>query len=132
MIGDSGCRVPDNEWIYYESAGGWKICLTAEKGERTSKEDEVERTASGARIETDEDMLAVRQRYRGQSGVEQVFVLRAFSLLHASQHVLADSACTGADTSEERPVNMKITTAKSARLTIFEYIDRMALLYSDR
>ncbi len=74
-------------------------------------------------------MFAVRQRYSGQSGVEQVFVLWAFSLLHASQHALADASGACATTKDERPVNRKSTTTSSARLTDFTYDDRIVLLY---
>ncbi len=75
-------------------------------------------------------MFAVRQRYRGQSGVEQVFALRAFSLLQASQHALADASGACAETNEERPVNMKNMTTRSARLIVFVYDDCIASLYS--
>ncbi len=74
-------------------------------------------------------MFAVRQRYRGQSGVEQVFALRVFSLLHASQHALADASGACAATNEDSPVNMNNMTSRSARLTAFVYDDCMALLY---
>ncbi len=80
----------NNEGNDYESAGGWKTVFTTEKGEHTSIEDEALRIASGAIIETGGTVFAVRQRYRGQSCVEQVFALRAFSLLHASQQDFAD------------------------------------------
>ncbi len=106
------------------------MAFTAVKGERTSTEDEAVRTASGARIETEETVFAVRQRYSGQSGVEQAFALRAFSLLHASQHALVDASGACAPTNDERPVNMKSTTTRSARLTVFIYDDCIAALYS--
>ncbi len=75
-------------------------------------------------------MFAVRQRYRGQSGVEQVFVLRVFSLLHASQHALAGAADAGEEASEDRPLNMNSMTGRSARLTAFRYMIRTFLLYT--
>ncbi len=77
-------------------------------------------------------MFAVRQRYRGQSGVEQVFVLWVFSLLHASQHALADAAGAYEETNEERPVNMNSTTIKSTRLTILKCPDCIKLLYDEK
>lgn len=121
-----------SEWTYYESAGGWKTAFATEKGERTSAEDEAERTASGDRIETGEAMFAVRQRYRGQSGVEHVFVFRVFSLLHASQHALACAPVAGEETNEERPVNMNSTTIRSKRLTAFMYGDCIDTLYNGK
>ncbi len=93
--------------------------MTAEYGEWIAIEDEAEPTASGARIDTGEAALAVRQRYRGQSGVEQAFGPRAFSLLQASQHALTGVSDAGVATSEEIPVNRKSTTARRIRLTIF-------------
>ncbi len=126
-----GCKASSGEdWLCYESAGGWKTALSTEKGERVSTEDKEERTDSGARIETGEIIFAARQRYRGQSGVEQVFVLRVFSLLHASQHALTGASDICAATNEERPVNMNSTTSRSARLTDFVYDDCITLLYS--
>ncbi len=90
---------------------------TAENGDETRTTNEAELTALGANRDNDETALAARQRYSGQSGVEHVFVLRAFSLLQASQHALTGEFITGFAPSEERPVNMKSTTARRTRLT---------------
>ena len=96
-----------------------------EKGERTSTGDDNEPTASGAGIETGEAILAVRQRYSGQSGVEHASVLRDFSLLQASQHDFADAARAGSEANEERPVNTGSTTSRRRKLAIFKYADCM-------
>ncbi len=92
---------------------------TAENGDETRTTNEAELTALGANRDNDETALAARQRYSGQSGVEHVFVLRAFSLLQASQHALTGAFSAGLARSEERPVNRKSTTARRIRLTIF-------------
>lgn len=77
-------------------------------------------------------MFAVRQRYRGQSGVEQVFAFRVFSLLQASQQDFADASGVCAATNEERPLNMISTTSRSARLMVLEYAGCMVILYNDK
>ncbi len=71
----------------------------------------------------------MRHRYRGQSGVEHAFELRVFSLAHASQHALTGAFVACVAISEERPVNMKSTTARSETITILKYSDCMISLY---
>lgn len=115
--------------FYYDSAGGWKTDFAAEIGEWISKESEETWRAWGERIKIGEAMFAVRQRYRGQSGVEQVFPVWVFSLLHASQHALVGASDTNGEENAGKPLNMNSTMTKSTKLTVFKYSDRMVILY---
>ncbi len=76
-------------------------------------------------------MFAVRQRYSGQSGVEQAFALLVFSLLQASQHALEGALDAGEEATADRPVNINSKTTRIKALVILKDTECMLLLYGN-